>query len=133
MKEKVKKLGLTDAFLIDSKATSTEEIGNGIYPNALKTLRKHGIFNTVHFAKQITNYDYDFYDYIFVMDYNNLKMMKIVLNRVNIDKAQLIGEFIKPGLCIEDPWYTDNFELVYNQLDTAINRFIDKLKSEEKI
>ena len=55
------------------------------------------------------------------------------LNKTDLDKALLIGEFIEKGLCIEDPWYTDNFELVYEQLDIAINKFIEKLKNEGKI
>lgn len=133
LKDKVDKLALNELFVIDSKATSTEEIGNGIYPLALATLQKHKIFNASHTASQITNYDYDFYDYIFVMDNNNIRMMKYVLNRVELKKVSLIGDFITPGLCIEDPWYTNNFEVVYEQLNTAINKFITILQREGKI
>lgn len=133
MKDKIDKLSLNNRFIIDSMATSTEEIGNGIYPKALNTLKKHGIKNAKHIAKQITNDDYEYYDYIFVMDNNNIRMMKYVLNRKSLDKVTLIGELIESGLCILDPWYTDNFDITYEQLDLAITKFIEKLKSEEKI
>lgn len=133
MKDKVNRLSINDRFIIDSRATSTEEIGNGIYPEALRTLKKHNILNARHTAKQITINDYLEYDYIFVMDYNNIRMLKYVLNFDYLDKVQLIGEFMKPNLNVEDPWYTGNFELVYNQLDTAINIFIEKLTKEGKI
>lgn len=32
MKDLVKKVGLEDSFMIESAATSTEEIGNSVYP-----------------------------------------------------------------------------------------------------
>ena len=133
MKDKINKLSFKDKFIIVSRATSTEEIGNGIYPEALRTLKKHNILNAKHTAKQITKVDNLEYDYIFVMDYNNIRMLKYVLNFEKLDKVQLIGEFIDQNLNIEDPWYTGNFELVYNQLDTAINNFIYKLRKEEVI
>lgn len=130
MKDKVNKLLLSNLFEIDSRAVSTEEIGNGIYPRALKTLVKHGIYNAKHFAKQITLKDYEYFDYIFVMDHSNIRMLKYCLNLVDVNKVSLLGELIESGLCIEDPWYTDNFELVYGQIDTAIDKFIEKLKCE---
>ncbi len=132
MKDKVKKLSVDDLFEIDSCATSTEEIGNGIYPNALKTLRAHGILNANHTARQITMYDYNYYDYIFIMDNYNLKMIKYVLNLEKYDKFKLIGEYLQPGLCIEDPWYSGNFELVFKQLSDSIDRFIKEKLIEVK-
>ena len=132
MKDKVKKLSVDDLFEIDSCATSTEEIGNNIYPKALKTLKSHGIFNANHTARQITIYDYNYYDYIFIMDNYNLKMIKYVLNLDNYDKIKLIGDYLKPGLCIEDPWYSGNFDLVYNQLSNSIDKFIKEKLIEVK-
>ena len=132
MKDKVKKLSVDDLFEIDSCATSTEELGNDIFPKALKTLKSHGIFNANHTARQITKYDYNYYDYIFIMDNYNLKMIKYVLNLDNYDKIKLIGDYLKPGLCIEDPWYSDNFDLVYNQLSNSIDKFIKEKLIEVK-
>ena len=39
----VKKAGLEDRFHIESAATSTEEIGNPVYPPARRKLAEHGI------------------------------------------------------------------------------------------
>ena len=90
MKDMVKKLSVDDLFEIDSCATSKEELGNSIYPSALKTLKSHGIFNANHTARQITIHDYRYYDYIFIMDNYNLKMIKYVLNLDNYDKMFLV-------------------------------------------
>ena len=43
MKDLVKKAGLDDRFAIESAATSTEEIGNSVYPPARRKLAEHGI------------------------------------------------------------------------------------------
>ena len=42
MKDLVKKAGLEGQFLIASAATSTEEIGNPVYPPARRKLAEHG-------------------------------------------------------------------------------------------
>ena len=64
LKDKVNKLLISDLFEIDSKATSTEEIGNNIYPKSFRTLLNHGIIGATHKASQITLNDYNYYDYI---------------------------------------------------------------------
>lgn len=132
MKDMVKKLSVDDLFEIDSCATSTEELGNGIYPSALKTLKSHGIFNANHTARQITIHDYRYYDYIFIMDNYNLKMIKYVLNLDNYDKIKLLGDYLQPGLCIEDPWYSGNFDLVYEQLSCSIKKILKEKLIEVK-
>lgn len=53
LKDMVKKARLDDKFIIRSAATSTEEIGNGLYPPAARCLDRHGIAHTIHCARQI--------------------------------------------------------------------------------
>ena len=43
MKDLVKKVGLEQKIIIESAATSTEEIGNPVYPPARRKLAEHGI------------------------------------------------------------------------------------------
>ena len=43
MKDLVEKAGLSGQFKIASVATSTEEIGNPVYPPARRKLAEHGI------------------------------------------------------------------------------------------
>ncbi|UKI55691.1 MAG: hypothetical protein L6V90_00190 [Treponema succinifaciens] len=53
MKFLVKKAGLENNFLIESKATSTEEIGNPPHPGTLKKLAQQGIPVFPHKAVQM--------------------------------------------------------------------------------
>jgi len=43
MKDMVKKAGLENQFEIASAATSTEELGNPVYPPARRKMAEHGI------------------------------------------------------------------------------------------
>ena len=54
MKDLVKKAGLEWAFEVDSAATSTEEIGNPVYPPARRKLAEHGIGCAGKTARQMT-------------------------------------------------------------------------------
>ena len=60
----VNKLGIADQFLIDSRATSTEEIGNPPHRGTIRKMREEGIPVLPHRATQITWSDYHEFDYI---------------------------------------------------------------------
>ena len=61
-KDMVKKEGIADRFHIESAATSTEELGNPVYPPARDELRRHGIDCSGHRARQVRIDDYDKFD-----------------------------------------------------------------------
>ena len=75
MKDLVKKVGLEREFEIASAATSTEEIGNPVYPPARRKLAEHGISCAGKTARQLRKSDYDHYDYLVGMDSANLRNM----------------------------------------------------------
>ena len=53
MKDLVRKAGREDEFYIESAATSTEEIGNSVYPPARRKLADHNISCAGKTARQI--------------------------------------------------------------------------------
>ena len=59
LKKMVKEKGLADKFEIASAATSTEEIGNPVYPPAKRKLKEHGIDCSGKYAVQLKRSDYD--------------------------------------------------------------------------
>ena len=62
MKDLVEKAGLSGQFEIASAATSTEEIGNPVYPPAWRKLAEHGISCAGKTARQMTRRDYETYE-----------------------------------------------------------------------
>ena len=126
LKKKIKDLHLEDRLCCFSRATSNEEIGNDIYPPMKDELRKRGIPFTRHFAERITQKDYDLADYIFYMDNNNKRYLNFLLDDYkNIIKP--ITCFDNKNFEIEDPWYTDNFKKVCDELSKEIDLIIENI------
>ena len=126
LKKKIKDLHLEDRLCCFSRATSNEEIGNDVYPPMKDELRKRGIPFTRHFAERITQKDYDLADYIFYMDNNNKRYLNFLLDDYK--------NIIKPITCfddynfeIEDPWYSDNFKKVCDELSKEIDLIIENI------
>ena len=68
MQQLVDESGAADRFFIDSKATSTEEIGNGIYPPAKRKLNEMNVPLSPHRASQIKKSDYENFDLLIGME-----------------------------------------------------------------
>lgn len=129
-KKMVADAGREHEYEIASAATSTEEIGNDIYPPAKECLRRHGIPFTRRGARQMTRGDYAYYDRIFVMDQNNLRylhwQMPEIVQQLSgrqygdpQGKIQLLMELVGNPRDVADPWYTGNFEATYNDVVTG--------------
>ena len=87
----VKEEGRENEFAISSAAVSYEEEGNGIYPHAADTLRKHGIPFGKHQAHRISKEEYEEADLIIVMDSSNLRLMGRISE--NCDKVHKLLEY----------------------------------------
>ncbi len=117
MKALVKKEGLEREFFIASAATSTEEIGNPVYPPARRMLQKHGIDCAGKTARQMTARDYGQYDLLVGMDGANLRNMRRICGGDRDDKLRLLREYTdRPG-DVADPWYTGDFEATWRDVD----------------
>lgn len=110
-----------DLFEISSAATSTEEIGNGVYYGARKILDKYKIDYKNHHAKQIDKRMYDYYDLIIIMDHNNYyNLIRMFGNEIR-NKTHLLLEYAGLNRDISDPWYTDDFETCYDDIMLGLN------------
>ena len=124
----VKSIGLEDRFLIDSFATSTEEIGNPPHRGTVNKLREKGIPLVPHRAKQITLKDYDNADFVIGMDTANIRNLNRMLNGDPEGKIYKFLTFAGSGRDIADPWYTGDFEATYNDVVEGCEGFIEYLK-----
>ncbi|MBQ9757839.1 MAG: low molecular weight phosphotyrosine protein phosphatase [Clostridia bacterium] len=129
MKDLIKKMGIADCFEIASAATSTEEIGNPVYPPARKTLREHDIDCTGKTARQMTKADYEYYDYIIAMDRFNLKNMKrFVGDDIDNKVSLLMSHTARPG-DVADPWYTGDFDKTWEDVLEGCKCILDELNA----
>ncbi len=110
MKDLVKKAGREDEFYIESAATSTEEIGNSVYPPAKRELARHGIGCNGKTARQMTRDDYDRFDLLIGMETWNIRNMLRITGGDADGKIHRLLDFTTHPADIPDPWYNDRFE-----------------------
>ena len=133
MKDLVEKAGLKDRFHIESAATSTEEIGNPVYPPARRKLAEYGISCVGHAARQLTRKDYDQFDWLIGMDFANLRNMRRMCGGDEQDKIHLLMDYThRPGE-VADPWYTGNFEATWQDVREGCEGLLQNLTRERPI
>lgn len=117
MKKHIEDLGLSDQFYIESAATTTEEIGNDLYPPAKRKLTAMGVPFSRRRARQMTAADYTRFDYIIGMDEENLYDMRRICRGDPEKKISLLLDWTdRKGSDVADPWYTGNFDITYDDL-----------------
>lgn len=130
---KVNSIGLSNQFVIDSFATSREEIGSPPHWGTVNKLREVNIPLVPHRAKQITLADYDNFDYVIGMDTANIRNLNRMLNGDPEGKIYKLLSFAGADRDIADPWYTGNFDATYEDVVKGCEGFIAYLKQNKKI
>lgn len=102
---------------IESAATSTEELGNGVHHGTANLLRKKGISTAGKVACQMNKNDYEKFDYIIGMDSWNIRNIKRICGGDPDKKIYKLLDFSeRAGDDIADPWYTGDFETTYSDV-----------------
>ena len=127
MKQLVEKAGRTEEFFIDSKATSTEELGNPPYPPARAKMREMGVPQPPHYASQISRADYKNFDLIIGMDSANIRNMQRIFGGDPDGKIHKLREYSCSSGDIADPWYTGDFDITYEQIFESCTALLAQL------
>lgn len=126
-KDMIRKIGREKEFAVASSATSDEEIWNGIgnpvYPPAKAELAKHGISCEGKRAVQLKKSDYDNYDMFLCMDSRNID------NAIRIFGSDLDNKVSRllSSKDVSDPWYTDKFDVAYNDILEGCRQLLESL------
>ena len=116
MKDMIKKRGLGDKIEVDSCATSTEELGNPVYPPAARELSLHGIDSKGKYARQLCRADYGRFDLLVGMDSANIRNMHRMLGGDPEGKIKKLLDYTGRGNDVADPWYTGDFSATYSDV-----------------
>ena len=104
MKDLVKKAGLEEEFVIASAATSSEELGNPVYPPAKRILAEHGLSCKGKTAVRLKPSDYGEWDMFICMDSWNMRNIGYIFQEDPSDAD------------VDDPWYTRRFDVAYEDI-----------------
>ena len=128
MKDIVRRAGLEDEFYIESAATSTEEIGNPVYPPARRLLAEHGIDCSGKTARQLRKDDYDRFDLLIGMDRSNLRGMRRICGEDR--KMHLLLDYTERPGDVADPWYTRDFEATWRDVRDGCEGLLQTLRKQ---
>lgn len=121
MKDLVAKRKLSDEFYIESSATSTEEIRNGIgnpiYPPAKEELERRSVpYDPNKKARQLNKNDYNKFDVFLCMDTNNIRNIKRIFPSDPDNKIKKLMDFDGSSKDVADPWYYGNFDITFDDI-----------------
>lgn len=128
MKDLVAENGLEDDFYIESAATSTEELGNEVYPPAKRKLAEHGISCKGKTARQMKQTDYDRFDLLIGMDEWNIKNMLRICGGDPEGKIHKLLDYTKRKGDVADPWYTGDFNATWRDVTEGCQCLLDDIK-----
>ena len=138
-KDLVWKSGLPKGMIgeISSAATSTEEIGNGVYPPARQVLAEHGISCNGKTARQVNRSDYERYTHIVGMDRTNMRNLKFLFGGDPDGKCSLLLDHLPKGhpdfgRDVADPWYTGNFNRTWDDVLMGCKALLTELVLRRK-
>lgn len=123
----VKQKHMEERFEIYSAATSREEIGNTPHYGTVQKLREVGIPVVPHRAVQMTQADYDAYEYLIGMDTMNIRNMNRICGGDPEGKIYKLLTFAGSGRDVADPWYTGDFDATYRDVCEGLEAFLDML------
>jgi len=127
MKKLVADAGLSGDFLIASSATSTEELGNPVYPPARAELAKHGIGCAGKTAVQLKKSDYGKYNYFIGMDTANIRNMNRIFGSDPDGKIYKLLTFMGRSDDVSDPWYSRDFGKAYADIEEGCRGLLRSL------
>ena len=127
MKNMVKEKGIADRFEIASAATSTEALGESVYPPARRKLDEHGISCSGKTSRRMTKNDYSYYDFIIAMDRNNLRNMVRFVGNDPLNKVSLLMDYSDTPKDVADPWYTGDFDQTWKDINAGCEGLLKRL------
>lgn len=121
--------GLAECVETASAATTTWELGNPPHPGTRNVLRINEVpVDREKRAVQITRADFEQYDYVLVMDQQNQEELRYL----GLGPARKLMEFA-PHMGVKDvpdPYYTMNFDFVYNLISAACRGLLKEIRQK---
>jgi len=131
MKDLVSKAGLSDEIYIESAATSSEEIWNGVgnpvYPQARKKLEENGLSCKGKRARQMTAEDYEKFDLLIGMDRANIRNMNRICGGDRDGKIRYFMDYTDNPRDVADPWYTGDFDATWTDVNEGCRGLLERI------
>lgn len=123
MRAFVREAGLEDRIIVDSAGTHDYHVGHGPDPRAQAAARRRGYELADLRARQVAPGDFEAFDLVLGMDFNNLERLQSLCPAEHQGKLGLLMPYAKKrhALIVHDPYYRSSreFELVLDYIEDA--------------
>lgn len=126
--------GLGSTMVIDSAGTGDWHVGERPHPSTLRVLRDHGIRADGLVARTIAPGDLHTFDYLVVMDGNNLRdVTRMAEHYGHHGRIVRLLDFADPAAVgttrdVPDPYYDGRFEHVYGLVEAGCQGLLDDVR-----
>lgn len=127
--------GYQNKFEIDSSGIGDWHAGKPPYQGTQKKLDEQGISYEGMYARKITFEDLDAFDYIVVMDNQNLADLKSLRHEAPKARVFKLLDFVTElnEEEVPDPYYTGNFDETYRLVEAGCHALFNLIKSEQDL
>ncbi|MHB1168413.1 MAG: low molecular weight protein-tyrosine-phosphatase [Longimicrobiales bacterium] len=131
----VREAGLDDRFDVDAAGTSAYHIGDGPDARTVATAQARGL-EVEHSARQVHATDFERFDYIVVMDRENLRNTERVRDRAGHDREVLLLRSFDPEANgadeVPDPWFggEEGFIEVQDMIERSCRALFEHVRAE---
>lgn len=135
MRDLVKKEGFEDIIDIDSAGTGKWHIGKPPHEGTRLILDRYHISYEGQQARQLTVEDLTNYDYLIGMDYENIGNIRRLAGYSETGKIHRLLDFLEKAKVIDvpDPYYTGNFDEVYELVSKSCVNLLQEIKQAHKL
>lgn len=113
-RQHVQRAGVSDRISVDSAGTATRRIGEAPDPRACRAALERGYDLTRLRARRLRKDDFSEFDYIVVMDIENMRALAPLCPAEHGHKVSLFTDYCSTGGCtIADPYYGGQTDFVY--------------------
>ncbi|MGD6817823.1 low molecular weight protein-tyrosine-phosphatase [Metabacillus sp. 113a] len=134
-REMVKKEGLENKITADSAGTGDWHIGKAPHEGTQEILTRSGISFEGLAARQFIKEDLPKFDYIICMDAENLGNVRRMAGYSQTGHIGRLLDFVEEAevLDVPDPYFTGNFDEVYELVSSGCRGLLEEIKENEKL
>ncbi|MFF2911252.1 low molecular weight protein-tyrosine-phosphatase [Paenibacillus sp. NPDC057934] len=132
LRHKIHERGLSSSITVDSAGTGDWHIGNPPHEGARRILDQHGISYEGMKARRVSSDDFENYQYIICMDNSNGTNVRKLQGGEEAELLFFMDLLPEEELReVPDPYFTGNFEQVYDLMDAGCDVLLDTIVSEK--
>ncbi|WP_308634313.1 low molecular weight protein-tyrosine-phosphatase [Paenibacillus silvisoli] len=137
LRHQLKERELEEKVSVDSAGTGDWHLGKPPHEGTRSLLDRYGISYEGMRARQVLINDYKAFDYIICMDSANERDVRKVFGSCSEQQTKVF-KFMdllpdKPGNDVPDPYYTGNFDEVYELVSEGCGKLLERIRREHQI